>query len=100
MVGAAAVVALPTDLTSAAAGTAPPWSSYTRYCQAIELIRPDGAMARDVLGNQDASREGYERLCSDGYGDVVIPVWQAAVLPASTVSCTAADHNEFPLFRV
>jgi hypothetical protein len=72
---------LPVYLDSAAyreaAGTAPPWSSYTRYVQAIELIRPNGAMARDVLGDQDASRAGYERLCRDGYGDVVIPVWQA-----------------------
>jgi hypothetical protein len=72
---------LPVYLDSAAyreaAGTAPPWSSYTRYVQAIELIRPNGAMARDVLGDQDASRAGYERLCRDGYGEVVIPVWQA-----------------------
>jgi len=36
-----------------ATGTAPPWSSHVRYCQAIDLIRPSGAMARDVLGNQD-----------------------------------------------
>jgi hypothetical protein len=31
-------------------------------------------MARDVLDNQDASRDGYDRLRRDGYGDVVIPV--------------------------
>jgi hypothetical protein len=72
---------LPVYLDSAAyreaAGTAPPWSSYARYCGAIELIRPQGAMARDVLDDQDASRDGYERLCRDGYADVVIPVWQA-----------------------
>jgi hypothetical protein len=72
---------LPLYLDSAAyreaAGTAPTWSSYTRYCEAIDLIRPDGAMARDVLDNQEASRGGYERLCRDGYGDIIIPVWQA-----------------------
>ena len=64
---------LPVYLDSAAyreaAGTAPPWSSYPCYIQAIELSRPNGAMARDVLGDQDASRAGYERLCRDGYGD-------------------------------
>jgi hypothetical protein len=86
---------LPVYLDSAAyreaARTAPAWSSYTRYCQAIELIRPDGAMARDVLGNQDASRAGYERLCRDGYGDVVIPVWQAR--PAWDPSRDAASNG-------
>jgi hypothetical protein len=61
----------------AAVGTAPPWNSYARYCEAIALIRPEGAIARDTLDDQDASRAGYERLCRDGYGDVVIPVWQA-----------------------
>jgi hypothetical protein len=80
---------LPLYLDSAAyreaAGTAPTWSSYTRYCEAIDLIRPDGAMARDVLDNQEASREGYERLCGDGYGDIIIPVWQAR--PAWEPSC-------------
>ena len=33
--------------------TAPTWSSYTRYRQAINLIQPDGAMARDVLNDQE-----------------------------------------------
>lgn len=72
---------LPLYLDSAAyreaTGTAPAWSSYRWYCEALDLIRPDGAMARDVLGDQAASRLGYERLCSDGYGHLVIPVWQA-----------------------
>jgi hypothetical protein len=71
---------LPVYLDSAAyreaVGTAPTWSSYERYRQAIDLIRPDGALAKDVLGDQEASRAGYERLRSDGYGAVVIPVWQ------------------------
>ena len=39
-------------------------------------MRPDGAMAKDVVGDQEASRRGYERMCADGYGDVAIPVWQ------------------------
>jgi hypothetical protein len=86
---------LPLYLDSAAyreaSGTAPSWSSYTRFCQAIELIRPDGAMARDVVGDQIASLDGYERLCSDGYGDVVIPVWQ--VRPAWDETATAATNG-------
>jgi hypothetical protein len=59
--------------------------------RAIDLIRPDGAMARDVLDNQNASREGYDRHCRDGYRDVVIPVWQAR--PAWDPSCDAADYG-------
>ena len=50
--------ALPLYLDSgayrAAAGTVPHWRSYRRYCEAIELLQPDGAMAWDVLGNQNA----------------------------------------------
>jgi hypothetical protein len=86
---------LPVYLDSAAfreaPGTAPPWSSYARYSAAIDLIRPDGAMARDVLDNQDASREGYDRLCRDGYRDVVIPVWQAAPPGTRTVTPPTTD---------
>jgi hypothetical protein len=71
---------LPVYLDSAAyreaVGTAPGWSSYEHYRQAIDLIRPDGAFAKDVLGDQEASRAGYERLRSDGYGALAIPVWQ------------------------
>jgi len=71
---------LPVYLDSAAyrqaTGTAPSWSTYRRYCEAIDLVRPDGAMARDVLDNQVESRRGYDRLCRDGYRDIVIPVWQ------------------------
>ena len=73
--------ALPLYLDSgayrAAAGTVPRWSSYRRYCEAIELIQLDGAMAWDVLGNQNASFRGYDRLCRDGYAERIIPVWQA-----------------------
>ena len=72
-----------------AAGTAPPWASYTRYCQALELIRPDGAMAPDVLDDQDASRIAYERLRGDGFGDLVIPVWQARPAWDTTLNATA-----------
>jgi hypothetical protein len=71
---------LPLFLDSAAfrefTGGAPSWSSYERYCEAIELVRPDGAMAKDVVGDQEGSRRGYERMCADGYGDVAILVWQ------------------------
>ena len=65
--------ALPLYLDSgayrAAAGTVPHWRSYRRYCEAIELLQPDGAMAWDVLGNQNASFRGYDRLCRDGYAE-------------------------------
>jgi hypothetical protein len=61
-------------------GGAPAWSGYARYAEAIDLVRPDGAMAKDVVGDQAASRRGYERMCADGYRDVTIPVWQ--VMPA------------------
>jgi hypothetical protein len=84
---------LPVFLDSAAyrmaAGTAPPWTSYARYCQALELVRPDGAMAPDVLDDQHASRVAYERLCGDGFGDLVIPVWQARPAWDATLDATA-----------
>jgi hypothetical protein len=77
---------LPVFLDSAAyrefTGNAPSWSSYARYCETIDLVRPDGAMAKDTVGDQRASRRGYERMCADGFGAVTIPVWQ--VLPAWT----------------
>ena len=57
-------------------GRAPRWSSYAAYCQAIDLTRPQGAMAKDVVGDQAASRAGYQRMCADGYRDVAIPVFQ------------------------
>jgi hypothetical protein len=57
-------------------GGAPAWSSYARYCEVIDLIRPDGAMAKDTVGDQEASRRGYERMCTDGFRDITIPVWQ------------------------
>jgi hypothetical protein len=34
-------------------------------------------MAKDVVGDQAASRRGYERMCADGYRDLTVPVWQA-----------------------
>lgn len=75
---------LPLYLDSAAyrefTGGAPGWSSYETYREAIELLRPDGAMAKDIVGDQHASCAGYERLCADGYADLTIPVWQ--VMPA------------------
>ena len=58
-------------------GGAPSWSGYARYAEAIDLVRPDGAMAKDIVGDQEASRRGYARMCADGYRDVTIPVWQA-----------------------
>ncbi|MGD9892259.1 MAG: hypothetical protein AB7U18_13320 [Dehalococcoidia bacterium] len=71
---------LPVFLDNAAfrefTGGAPAWSSYECYCEAIDLVRPDGAMAKDVVGDQEVSRRGYEAMCADGYCDVTIPVWQ------------------------
>jgi hypothetical protein len=85
---------LPLYLDSAAyresVGTAPGWTSYARYCQAIDLVRPDGAMSRDLLGNQDASRAAYVRLCNDGYRDAIIPVWQVG--PAWDSGCDAVAN--------
>ena len=96
---------LPLYLDSAAfreaTGTAPAWSSYQRYCEALDLIRPDGAMARDVLGDQEASRLGYERLCSDGYGHLVIPVWHVrpAWDPAGDASANGRLAASDPTLR-
>jgi hypothetical protein len=73
------------------AKTAPAWSSYARYCQAIDLIQPDGAMARDVLDDQEQSIEGYKRLCTDGYERTVIPVWQAR--PGWDPTCDAVTNG-------
>lgn len=71
-------------------GNAPRWSGHERYCEAIDLTRPDGAMAKDVVGNQPASLAGYERMCADGYRDVAIPVWQ--VMPEWD-PCETAEQN-------
>ena len=85
---------LPMFLDSAAyrefTGGAPSWNGCRRYCEAIDLIQPDGAMARDVVGNQEASRRGYERLCADGYGDLTIPAWQ---IMSSRVSGLSVEAN-------
>jgi hypothetical protein len=85
----ASAVYLDSAAYRAAAGTAAAWASYARYCQALELVRPDGAMAPDVLNDQDASRAGYERLRGDGFGDLVIPVWQARPAWHATLDATA-----------
>src|SRR5688500_14887942 len=81
---------LPLFLDSAAfrefTGGAPAWSSYERYCEAIELLQPDGAMAKDVVGDQAASRRGYERMCADGLGALAIPVWQVMPMWVSGLS--------------
>src|SRR5438046_7232210 len=67
---------LPLYLDSAAyrkfTGCAPGWSSYDTYCEAIELVQPDGVMAKDAVGDQRASRAGYERMYADGFGDSTI----------------------------
>ena len=78
--------------------TAPAWSSYTRYCQAIDLIQPDGAMARDVLDDQEKSVEGYKRLCSDGYEPTVIPVWH--VRPGWDPSCDAVTNGRIATIAI
>lgn len=87
--------ALPLYLDSAAyremTGTAPSWSGYRRYCEAIDLVRPDGALAKDVIGDQAASLEGYERMVADGYRDTVIPVWHCR--PAWDPSATAVQNG-------
>ena len=59
-----------------ATGTAPKWNTYESYCRAIDLTEPEGYMAYDVMGDQAASLQGYQRMAGDGYGDRCIPVWQ------------------------
>lgn len=87
---------LPMFLDSAAyrefTGGAPSWSSYTRYCETIDLVRPDGAMAKDTVGDQQASRRGYEQMCSDGYRDMTIPVWQVMPSWKNDLSVEANAH--------
>jgi hypothetical protein len=84
---------LPLFLDSAAyrefTGGAPAWSGHARYCETIDLVRPDGAMAKDVVGDQSASLRGYERMCSDGYRDLTIPAWQLMPCWASGLSAEA-----------
>jgi hypothetical protein len=98
---APAVRARPLYLDSGAfrehAGTAPDWAGYRAYCQAIDLLQPTGAMAKDTVGDQAASKTGWERMVSDGYRDLVIPVWQvrqayqAALSPEANARAAAAD---------
>ena len=79
------------------AGTAPTWAGYRAYCQAIDLLQPTGAMAKDTIGDQAASRTGWNKMVSDGYRDLVIPVWQVrqgyhpALSPAANGRAAAAD---------
>src|SRR5207253_11105651 len=44
-----------------------------------------------MLDDQAASRAGYERLRGDGFGDLVIPVWQAR--PAWDATLDAAANG-------
>lgn len=96
---------LPVFLDSAAyrefTGGAPSWSSYSQYCETIDLVHPDGAMAKDVVGDQAASRRGYERMCADGYRDVTIPVWQImpAWMPGLSVDENAHLATRDPILR-
>ena len=96
---------LPLYLDSAAysefTGGAPKWSGYDRYLEAIDLLHPDGAMAKDVVGNQDISARNYERMCADGYRDVTIPVWQVMPEwdPDLSIEANAALAAQEPTLR-
>ena len=70
-------------------GTAPAWAGYANYCHAIDLLQPTGAMAKDTVGDQAASRKGWSRMVADGYRDLVIPVWQIRQLYDPTRSPAA-----------
>lgn len=87
---------LPMFLDSAAyrefTGGAPSWSSYERYCEMIDLVRPDGVMAKDTVGDQEASRRGYERMCADGYRAITIPVWPIKACWVDGLSVEANAH--------
>jgi hypothetical protein len=72
-------------------GSAPAWASYRSYLEAIDVAEPDAVMAYDVMGDQEASRRNYERMCSDGYRDLTIPVWQAPAVWDPTA--TPADNG-------
>lgn len=53
---------------------APMWADYTRYCQAIDLMQPDGYMSHDTIADNGKSLADYKRMLSDGYRP--IPVYQ------------------------
>jgi hypothetical protein len=57
-------------------GAAEKWASLPLYLQAIDLIKPEGYMLFDEIGNQEASLKNYELMVSMGYGTGLIPVWQ------------------------
>ena len=67
-------------------------------------VHPNGAMAKDTVGDQDASRRGYERMCTDGYDGITIPVWQIMPCWVSGLSVEAnallASRDPVPRFIV
>lgn len=83
------------------AGTAPDWSGYRAYCQAIDLLQPTGAMAKDTVGDQAKSKTGWEKMVSDGYRDLVIPVWQVRQTyhPALTPEANARTAAQDPTLK-
>lgn len=83
------------------AETAEPWASYANYCKAIDALEPQGAMAYDVVGDQAASFANWKRMRSDGYGDVVFPVWQIrqAYDPSRTPEANARAAAADPVLK-
>lgn len=45
-------------------GTSPNWATFDAYVQAVELICPDGFFTFDTIGDAEATRRDYERICS------------------------------------
>lgn len=59
----------------------PQWSfSYDKYVEAILLNQPEGFMSWDVIGDNQVSYQGYQRMMADprlaGIIDRIIPVYQ------------------------
>lgn len=50
------------------------WDTLELYCRAIDFIQPDGYMAWDVIGDNQASLRNYQTMVAWGYQP--IPVWQ------------------------
>lgn len=55
-------------------GSAPNWDTEERFCQAIEVLDPDGYPCWDTVGDNKASLASYERMRARGFNPY--PVWQ------------------------
>lgn len=79
-------------------GRASRWASLENYLQAIDLTSPRGFAAFDVIGDQEASRERFERMSSLGYGPErgCFPVWQVRELWNGQATVTGLNWRALP----